>query len=115
MQAPYQVNMMVAGYDKRTGPALYYLDYIATLQKLEKGALGFGEFKSNYSLSQTLIWIYIDECNFQLLVDLCGLIISTNLNASVLWNHLFKVMDTKFISDLIPAPYNSSFCALGWT
>jgi hypothetical protein len=33
----------MAGFDKRTGPSLYYLDYIATLQKLEKGALGFGE------------------------------------------------------------------------
>lgn len=43
MQAPYQVNMMMAGYDKRTGPCLFYLDYIATLQKLNKGAQGFGE------------------------------------------------------------------------
>lgn len=42
-QAPYQVNMMMAGYDKDTGPVLYYLDYIATLHRLDKGALGFGE------------------------------------------------------------------------
>lgn len=48
IQAPYQVNMMMAGFDKRTGPSLYYLDYIATLQKLEKGALGFGELTTNF-------------------------------------------------------------------
>ncbi|XP_062100996.1 uncharacterized protein LOC133806919 [Humulus lupulus] len=34
---PYTVNILMAGYDKETGPSLYYIDYIATLHKLEKG------------------------------------------------------------------------------
>ncbi len=43
VQNPYQTNMMIAGWDKDVGPSLYYLDYIATLHKLEKGGLGYGE------------------------------------------------------------------------
>jgi 20S proteasome subunit beta 4 len=35
--------MMIAGWDKDVGPSLYYLDYISTLHKLEKGGLGYGE------------------------------------------------------------------------
>ncbi|KAL9667295.1 hypothetical protein QQ045_001646 [Rhodiola kirilowii] len=31
----------MAGYDKDVGPSLYYIDYIATMHKLEKGAFGY--------------------------------------------------------------------------
>ncbi|WJX24460.1 Proteasome subunit beta type-2-A [Trifolium repens] len=41
---PYYVNILLAGYDKETGPSLYYTDYIATLHKLEKGAFGHGSY-----------------------------------------------------------------------
>ncbi|KAJ3669905.1 hypothetical protein LUZ60_010229 [Juncus effusus] len=41
---PYSVNLLMAGYDKRTGPSLYYIDYIATLHKIEKGAFGYGSY-----------------------------------------------------------------------
>jgi 20S proteasome subunit beta 4 len=44
LQNPYYVNILLAGYDKETGPSLYYTDYIATLQKLEKGAFGHGSY-----------------------------------------------------------------------
>ncbi|XP_061354522.1 proteasome subunit beta type-2-A isoform X1 [Gastrolobium bilobum] len=43
---PYSVNILLAGYDKETGPSLYYIDYIATLHKLEKGAFGYGSYFS---------------------------------------------------------------------
>lgn len=43
-QNPYQVNILLAGYDKETGPSLYYIDYIATLHKVEKGAFGYGSY-----------------------------------------------------------------------
>jgi 20S proteasome subunit beta 4 len=45
-QNPYSVNILLAGYDKETGPSLYYIDYIATLHKLEKGAFGYGSYFS---------------------------------------------------------------------
>ncbi|KAJ7546785.1 hypothetical protein O6H91_08G054400 [Diphasiastrum complanatum] len=43
-KSPYMVNMMIGGFDKDTGPSLYFLDYIATLHKVEKGALGYGAY-----------------------------------------------------------------------
>lgn len=46
LQNPYSVNILLAGYDKETGPELYYIDYIATLHKLEKGAFGYGSYFS---------------------------------------------------------------------
>nr|CAD1819806.1 unnamed protein product [Ananas comosus var. bracteatus] len=41
---PYSVNILLAGYDKDIGPSLYYIDYIATLHKIEKGAFGYGSY-----------------------------------------------------------------------
>ncbi|KAK8934698.1 Proteasome subunit beta type-2-A [Platanthera zijinensis] len=45
-QSPYFVNILLAGYDKEVGPSLYYIDYIATLHKLDKGAFGYGSYFS---------------------------------------------------------------------
>ncbi|KAJ3669916.1 hypothetical protein LUZ60_010240 [Juncus effusus] len=39
---PYSVNLLMAGYDKRTGPSLYYIDYMGTLHKIDKGGFGSG-------------------------------------------------------------------------
>ncbi|KAG0497220.1 hypothetical protein HPP92_001668 [Vanilla planifolia] len=41
---PYFVNILLAGYDKDIGPSLYYVDYIATLHKVDKGAFGYGSY-----------------------------------------------------------------------
>jgi 20S proteasome subunit beta 4 len=38
------VNILLAGYDKDVGPSMYYIDYIATLHKIEKGAFGYGSY-----------------------------------------------------------------------
>ncbi|KAE8717621.1 Proteasome subunit beta type-2-B [Hibiscus syriacus] len=43
-QNPYSVNILLAGYDNETGPSLYYIDYIATLHKVDKGAFGYGSY-----------------------------------------------------------------------
>lgn len=40
----YQTNLMLAGWDEDAGPSLYYLDYLASLVKLEKGGLGYGAY-----------------------------------------------------------------------
>ncbi|KAL1806520.1 hypothetical protein DCAR_0832319 [Daucus carota subsp. sativus] len=45
-KSPYMVNIVLAGYDKETGPSLYFIDYIATLHKLDKAAFGYGAFFS---------------------------------------------------------------------
>ncbi|KAJ1423831.1 Proteasome, subunit alpha/beta [Sesbania bispinosa] len=43
---PYSVNILLGGYDKESGPSLYYIDYLATLHKIEKGAFGYGSYFS---------------------------------------------------------------------
>lgn len=43
-KSPYAVNMLLAGYDKDIGPSLYYIDYIATLHKIDKSAFGYGSY-----------------------------------------------------------------------
>jgi len=53
---PYQVNVLLAGYDeekegsdgKKTegGPSLYYMDYLAALQKVKYGGHGYAAYFS---------------------------------------------------------------------
>ena len=45
-QSPYQCNLLVAGYDKDVGASLYWLDYLATLHKVNTGGTGYGEHSS---------------------------------------------------------------------
>lgn len=40
------MNILLAGYDKETGPSLYYIDYIASLHKVDKAAFGYGSYFS---------------------------------------------------------------------
>nr|PNR47750.1 hypothetical protein PHYPA_012223 [Physcomitrium patens] len=90
-KAPYQVNMMMAGYDKRTGPCLFYLDYIATLQKLNKGAQGFGA----YFILSLFDKYYQKNMNVEealQLVDKCIWEIGTRMVASPA-NYVIKIVD----------------------
>ena len=41
-QSPYHCNLLVAGYDKGVGASLYWLDYLATLHKVNTGGTGYG-------------------------------------------------------------------------
>ncbi|CAG0921883.1 unnamed protein product [Notodromas monacha] len=41
-RSPYNVNMLIAGYDEKTGGEIYFLDYLATLSKLPFVAHGYG-------------------------------------------------------------------------
>ncbi|XP_073134362.1 proteasome subunit beta type-2-B-like [Henckelia pumila] len=41
---PYMVNIILGGYDKDVGPSLYFLDYIASLHKVDKAAFGYGAY-----------------------------------------------------------------------
>lgn len=43
VQSPYQTNIMIAGYDEKVGPSLYWMDYLATLNKVNTGGVGYGE------------------------------------------------------------------------
>jgi len=36
------VNLLMAGFDKEAGPELYFMDYLASLNKVPFGAHGYG-------------------------------------------------------------------------
>jgi 20S proteasome subunit beta 4 len=35
---------LIAGYDDNTGPSIYWLDYLATLHKVNTGGTGYGSY-----------------------------------------------------------------------
>lgn len=41
-QSPYNTNLLMAGYDEDTGPALYWCDYLATLHSMNICGTGYG-------------------------------------------------------------------------
>jgi len=41
------VDMLLGGYDADVGPSLYFIDYLASMQKLDKGAHGYAGFFVN--------------------------------------------------------------------
>eukprot|EP00798_Chlamydomonas_sp_ICE-L_P006401 gene6401-3015_t len=42
--SPYHCNLLLAGYDESTGPSLYWMDYLATLNKVNVGGTGYGSY-----------------------------------------------------------------------
>jgi 20S proteasome subunit beta 4 len=44
LQKPYNVNLLIGGYDQKTGAALYWLDYLASMTALPYAAQGYGAF-----------------------------------------------------------------------
>jgi 20S proteasome alpha/beta subunit len=54
LQSPYHCNLLVAGYDEGVGASLYWMDYLATLHKVNTGGTGYG------------------ACSFQTCVIGCG-------------------------------------------
>ncbi|XP_013405017.1 proteasome subunit beta type-2 [Lingula anatina] len=43
-QTPYMVNLLLAGFDEESGPALYYMDYLASMNKVPFALHGYGSF-----------------------------------------------------------------------
>jgi len=68
---PYTVNIILAGYDKETGPSLYYIDYIASLHKVDRAAFGYGSY---FSLSM-MDRYYRSDMSVEEAVDLVDKII----------------------------------------
>jgi len=47
-KGPYQTNLLLGGFDEKDGAALYFLDYLGSMQKVNFGAQGYA---SNFTLS----------------------------------------------------------------
>jgi len=45
-KGPYNCNLLLGGYDEKKGPELYYIDYMASMQKVKYGAHGYGSYFS---------------------------------------------------------------------
>jgi len=65
-KSPYMVNVILGGFDKETGPSLYYIDYIATFHKVNKAAFGYGSY---FSLSM-MDRLYREDMNLEEAIDL---------------------------------------------
>mmetsp|Transcript_30770 Transcript_30770/g.46667 ORF Transcript_30770/g.46667 Transcript_30770/m.46667 type:complete len:201 (-) Transcript_30770:146-748(-) len=47
-KGPYQVNLLLGGFDEKAGPSLYFMDYLAALEKVNFGSHGYA---SSFCLS----------------------------------------------------------------
>lgn len=69
-QTPYFVNLLLAGYDKDEGPSLYFMDYLASVNKVPFGAHGYGSFFTVSILDkhyrEGMIFTFIAHCMFTL-------------------------------------------------
>lgn len=45
-RTPYHVNLLLAGFDKTSGPELFYMDYLAAMTKIPFALHGYGGFFS---------------------------------------------------------------------
>ncbi|CAN7046880.1 unnamed protein product [Brassica oleracea var. botrytis] len=91
LKNPYSVNILMAGYDEESGASLYYIDYIATLHKVDKGAFGYGSY---FSLS-TMDRHYREDISVEEaieLVDKCILEIRSRLVVAPP-NFVIKIVD----------------------
>lgn len=43
-KGPFQVNVLLGGYDDKTGGTLYHLDYMGTMHKVKNGAQGYAQY-----------------------------------------------------------------------
>ncbi|CAJ1895164.1 unnamed protein product [Cylindrotheca closterium] len=43
-KGPFQVNVLLAGYDDKTKGSLYHLDYMGAMQKVKYGAQGYAQY-----------------------------------------------------------------------
>lgn len=46
-KGPYMTNLLIAGFDAKTGPSLFWLDYLATMHKMNFAGTGYGSMFSS--------------------------------------------------------------------
>ena len=80
-KSPYQANCLIAGVDEQ-GSHLYWMDYLGSLQKVTRGALGYGShflygimdnfFNSNLSLDEakTCVGACVNELRTRFVLSL---------------------------------------------
>lgn len=60
MQKPYQVNILFAGFDDKAGASLYWMDYLATMHKMNIAGTGYGaldrERETDFFVTQQVVY-----------------------------------------------------------
>ena len=46
-QKMYQTNLLIAGWDEKTGPSLFWLDYLATMHAMNVAGTGYGALQTS--------------------------------------------------------------------
>ena len=83
--------MLLVGYDESVGPSLYFLDYMASMQKLDYASHGYGGFFCN-SLLDTYWRADISEEEGLELLERCFTEIQTRFMISMP-NFTIKIVD----------------------
>jgi 20S proteasome subunit beta 4 len=81
---PYNVNMLVAGYDEPEGPSLYFMDYLSSCVKVPFAIHGYGSY---FGLSICDKYYKKDMNETEALALLNKIIIEVNL----LFNFIFNL------------------------
>jgi 20S proteasome subunit beta 4 len=86
-KSPYNVNLLIAGYEAGKGPSLYFMDYLASLHDLPRCAHGYGAhftlglldrfYKKDLTEKEAIDIIYrcIKELETRFLVNRTGFVI----------------------------------------
>jgi len=90
-KAMTQVDMLVGGFDEEAGPSLYFIDYLASMQKIDKGGHGYGGMFCN-SLLDAHWKPDLTETEAVALMDMCIKELHTRFMISMP-NWLIKIVD----------------------
>lgn len=83
-ESPYNVNLLIAGYEEKTGPSLYFMDYLASIHEIPRAAHGYaahftlGLLDRYYKKDLTeeegmkIIYMCIEELKTRFLVNRTG-------------------------------------------
>jgi 20S proteasome subunit beta 4 len=102
-QNPYQVNILLAGYDD-SGPQLYLMDHLSALHPMKAAAHGYG----SYFIYATMDSLYREGMDFDQLMDVMNKCIAETKKRLVMNTPKFivKVVDkdgTRIINDALVA------------
>ena len=63
----YQTNLLIAGWDEKTGPSLFWLDYLATMHPMNVAGTGYGAPYPPRRAPNALFWLDL-QCSSHLCV-----------------------------------------------
>ncbi|KAJ8940126.1 hypothetical protein NQ314_010835 [Rhamnusium bicolor] len=71
-RSPYHVNLLLAGYDNKDGPQLYYLDYLASAASVDYAAHGYGGYFSLSIMDRNYVKSLNKDQGYELLKKMCA-------------------------------------------